>query len=409
MGVIYASADLTIIAASGQDSSFGLPGVSRERMASVKHEDLGSMILVSCQTDAIHSIYNSVWTTRGWTFQEGYLSKRRIYFTDNQLVYICNGQVRTEAIGQRDLYRHDLGNLGDSLPSYRSIFHHKSERGLLSAMSNLEEYTNRSLSYESDALNAIAGAQNTLLKVYDINHLWGIPFSTAGVVALYWFHLKPVPRRSGIPSWSPLGWQGPVKFVGTGKQPMITKELELRVCIDEKYQSLSNFQADRDNCDRLVNATQYMKVTAPIIPVSLFNVQGTNERSGLQNGLHVVFNWSDQSNIESKSWELYVQPWWDLWPLDEEAHKSTVCMFFETGRSLGGIICWLLCKYGEHYQRIGCLMYPGGSSKDPCQALVKDEHGVFVRMDDTCSFLTQPIGYKALWRETAQTKVSILC
>lgn len=36
------------------------------------------------------SIKQSKWATRGWTYQEGCLSRRRLIFTEKEVLFLCN-------------------------------------------------------------------------------------------------------------------------------------------------------------------------------------------------------------------------------------------------------------------------------------------------------------------------------
>jgi hypothetical protein len=82
MDRIYANSALTLIAAAGTGPDYGLPGLgTRPRCLSVavsikKHKSL------LATREPWELIRESVWITRGWTFQEGQLSKRRLFFTD---------------------------------------------------------------------------------------------------------------------------------------------------------------------------------------------------------------------------------------------------------------------------------------------------------------------------------------
>ncbi|RSL53492.1 hypothetical protein CEP54_010373 [Fusarium duplospermum] len=88
MGLIYRNASFTIIAAAGQDPSYGLPGVSlqpRHRQPAIK---IGSSMLFGFVAPGI-DISKSRWNERAWTFQEATLSPRRLVFTDSQVYFQC--------------------------------------------------------------------------------------------------------------------------------------------------------------------------------------------------------------------------------------------------------------------------------------------------------------------------------
>ena len=90
MDVICSGSEFAIIAAAGQDPSFGIPGVSRSaRKFQQARGKIGKYTLLSTLDYPIPSIENSVWIRRGWTYQEASLSRRRLVFTENQLYFEC--------------------------------------------------------------------------------------------------------------------------------------------------------------------------------------------------------------------------------------------------------------------------------------------------------------------------------
>jgi hypothetical protein len=84
MDTIYESAQLTIMAAAGENAEYGLPGVGKGRLVPGSL-DLGGLSVGTLPRDACQSIQSSVWWSRGWTYQEGVLSRRRLIFTDDQV------------------------------------------------------------------------------------------------------------------------------------------------------------------------------------------------------------------------------------------------------------------------------------------------------------------------------------
>ncbi|KAF2029276.1 HET-domain-containing protein, partial [Setomelanomma holmii] len=90
MGAIYAAAQVTIVAASGDGPQHGLPGVRQPRDVSTPYgEVVRSVALVLTSVAAGYSVFDSPWASRAWTIQEGYLSRRRLFFTDRTMLYVC--------------------------------------------------------------------------------------------------------------------------------------------------------------------------------------------------------------------------------------------------------------------------------------------------------------------------------
>lgn len=172
MNLIYGGAELTIIAASGQDASAGLPGV-QETPRNIRRLIRSSSSSFWMSKDIVMSFNKSVWNTRGWTFQEGLLSKRRLVFTDARLYGQCSADA-------------DAYYLEPFHPSITDYFESSQEGSTIRLfppgpileqrhflLDRLRAYFVRRLSYGSDSLNAFQG----VLNAFGGNkHLCGIPF-----------------------------------------------------------------------------------------------------------------------------------------------------------------------------------------------------------------------------------------
>ena len=297
MGEIYSAAQITLVAAAGSDPSYGLPGVlSRPRLIPEAEEIQNMCLKPLPRFVQLAEVAESRWASRAWTFQEFYHSTRRLIFTENQIIFVCNNHIRCEVDlsgihwprsdelptedgywAQRWLPQHGLA--GDQGSSWTAI-----DR----AAGHLQAYSNRDLTYDSDSLDAISGALHSLRKD-SINHTWGAPFRHAAAyaadslsarlrhynltysirdrgsfvsigsrrstntddndvervhvsasqdfqsmnypsipqkgdkcsvlghgqqieMALAWYHQEPARRRCGFPSWSSIGWEGPLSW-----------------------------------------------------------------------------------------------------------------------------------------------------------------------------------------------------
>jgi hypothetical protein len=168
MGAIYSAAQLTIIACAGEDPNHGLSGVqAKTRSFNWCHEQVGQNHIVALPMSATLAIYHSRWATRAWTYQEGYLSKRRLLFTDRQAVFVCDQDIFWDGPDERP------GNEADSKPplGYTSdFFPHfalSETLGMFRAMEYLGAYSKRTLSHDIDALDAVCGILNTR-SVYEV-------------------------------------------------------------------------------------------------------------------------------------------------------------------------------------------------------------------------------------------------
>ncbi|KAK7946407.1 uncharacterized protein PG986_010728 [Apiospora aurea] len=203
MGQIYEQAALTILAAAGTDPSYGLPGVSRPRIGPTDRVDIGGLTIAHIPDSPEEYVENSVWATRGWTYQEACLSRRRLFFTDSQLYYECHAGNCEEL----SFYRGPQA----THPAYKpfaSVF----EADPSTILRCILEYSSREVGFLHDRLRAFLGILATFSEASEpIFHLWGVPFMLRH--GKYELGLGLLESTSSIrspefPSWSWLGWSG---------------------------------------------------------------------------------------------------------------------------------------------------------------------------------------------------------
>lgn len=241
MNAIYQNADLTIIAAAGTDETYGLPGVGERLRIPQKTAWVYGHSVISTMKDPHLLIKLSRWASRGWTFQEAVLSRRRLVFTDEQLYFECNSMNCFESIyspldtlhtEDKSRFRDDIrtgmfgrgktemyGKLVPSELSLLDVFHQY--------ISAVEDYTSRDLSYDADSLNAFRGIIERYSKLEQpLNAIWGMPYLAQGThrnvyfsAFLTWTHIhscwdgaKGPRRRREFPSWTWAGWAGAVQI-----------------------------------------------------------------------------------------------------------------------------------------------------------------------------------------------------
>jgi hypothetical protein len=303
MGQIYASAQLTIVAAAGADPSYGLVGISRDREILPAQEPVGaSRLLRLMPLEAQGYIAKSPWFSRAWTLQEGFLSKRILCFTEREALYSCkssswNAEFTVES--------HDDRHTSDT----RHLPYREMERiavgtalgfneGDLSDTGRiLQTYSERILGYDSDTLNAIVGILNVLKRSNPpIYHIWGVPFTitrrsnathkTKSIVSicLEWFHYKGSRRRPEFPSWSTLGWAG--KASAAWVRELLSNErynshkrrdrklvsyFMIKYWSGETYQELDDATCSLDYTYRqdVTHQSQYLEITANVVQLSL--------------------------------------------------------------------------------------------------------------------------------------------
>lgn len=152
MNSIYRNAFVTIVAAAGNSSDYGLPGVSRPRKATSLVK-IGSHAFVAVRNPST-DIQTSIWYTRGWTYQEMLLSRRRLIFTDHQVYFQCSKHQTMEKL-DRTFQSTELINLITKntlfLPTQGGSFN------INDIYIRLQEYYPRTLRYETDNINAFDG------------------------------------------------------------------------------------------------------------------------------------------------------------------------------------------------------------------------------------------------------------
>ncbi|PQE29489.1 hypothetical protein CJF32_00003262 [Rutstroemia sp. NJR-2017a WRK4] len=230
MDSIYKNSDFTIIAAAGSDPSYGLPGVSRSRLQQAVVR-LGQLELVNPGSIANAVLQRSRWSTRGWTFQEAYLSKRRIVFTDEQVYYECNGMYSYESFNVPLQNMHDEGSQILEQRYFRSRGRHGPNVGKIIVfpggvtegsyrpyviLDHIHDFSRRTFTYPSDKLIGFLG----ILKEFEtwphrVRNIWGSPISpesesykvTDFLNSMIWL-CREAKRIFSLPSWSWVGWTG---------------------------------------------------------------------------------------------------------------------------------------------------------------------------------------------------------
>ncbi|KAH8707084.1 heterokaryon incompatibility protein-domain-containing protein, partial [Phaeosphaeriaceae sp. PMI808] len=157
MDAVYENAVATIVAASGDGADCGLPGVGPVPRSPQPTACTNGKRLVSTLPHVSIALKDTIWMSRGWTYQEAMLSRRCIVFTDLQVYFICRKSTQCEAMNKHDSLRAP----GDELPS--ALFEPRvlsgpRIKGVLELFSDhVSQYTKRRLTQETDALDAFKG------------------------------------------------------------------------------------------------------------------------------------------------------------------------------------------------------------------------------------------------------------
>ncbi|KAL9126458.1 MAG: hypothetical protein Q9217_004496 [Psora testacea] len=237
MATVYSWAFLTVIAASGENSSAGLPGLGSSTRL---REQKAIMVVPPSETDAGLSVMNTLkahprhwdqyftrgqrdadfskWSKRAWTLQEKALSRRTLVFTDEQVFWTCQ-----QAYFCEESYFEVPSTI---VKHYYTNVHKLNVQHLSDANSDpwtlyenlVNKYMLRELTYKGDVLAAFRAILFVMGRSTKMGFLWGLPLSRFEF-ALSWdtFHgvdrriaLSTIPttaskQRVRFPSWS---WDG---------------------------------------------------------------------------------------------------------------------------------------------------------------------------------------------------------
>jgi hypothetical protein len=195
MNEIYAKSALTIIASAGTSPCDGLPGVSIERSPRQETVVVRNRRFTQIMTNIVPEIQSSVWNSRGWTYQEGLLSSRKLAFSNNQWYFQCSGMWCIEGFAHalEDMHAKNRQHFPlpeNQRPSLPVIF---PCRGVGVSMDEhdvwerIREFWPRKLSFQSDALDAFRGILRAFENYRGRNIKWR---------SRYWGHICGLPVMS---------------------------------------------------------------------------------------------------------------------------------------------------------------------------------------------------------------------
>jgi hypothetical protein len=360
MDAIYASAQLTLVAAVGRDSSYGLPGVSSARNFPVRQATVGSITLTFHPPACGWSVAHSPWFSRAWTLQEGYLSRRRLYFTDSEVLFVCNGLQHPHQDVTSDRYS-GMKYLMGTIPNRPSQPH---QSNLENALEMLTQYSARKLSYDSDALSAVTGILNHWnTGEHPVGSIWGVPFvellgkTFHSKLCIHWKQRKPTTRRRDFPSWSQLGWHDPVEFSAISTQYTTTRDVVAKL-----FARAADLRTAKD----LQHDAKLLVITARVFRFPIVHIAWPQSKPGPNLDPEEVkpqplLPITDDTGKTSISHNLYVPIKWDTVELTATESTSALCAItlwefvpVQTYKRCGIII---LRSYAGYYERIGFAEY----------------------------------------------------
>lgn len=222
MDCIYSSAYITVIDVGTIATNEGLSRVTKPKLRTNRYLKIGGKTHVLVEEVGL-SLDRAKWTTRGWTFQENILSRRRLFFADSDVVFHCKENVVPDSLCFSDeselVLRRLLGHSktirlisSDQIPPFDPDHH--PARTYDKILSMLTDYVTHDLTHESDYLNAFQGIWESAQPSLGRSQL-GLPINILARALLWCVHMShstfdsetfEVRRRPMFPSWSWSGW-----------------------------------------------------------------------------------------------------------------------------------------------------------------------------------------------------------
>ncbi|PMD38749.1 HET-domain-containing protein [Hyaloscypha variabilis F] len=228
MDLIYANSKITIVAASNHTGPAGLPGISGICRRDQPNLQVLGHHLVSTLPNPKATVGRSKWLKRGWTFQEGLLSRRCLIFTEDQVTFECDGMHRSEALILPVEAMHDVStrSFKPQIPP-GPLRRRQPGSEPFDIMSYILDFRERELTFHTDKLKALEGVFHAFERgQHPVYQFMGVPIYPPIIgsshdnrdvdrkaeerlaFALSWYHLRPGERDSHFPSWSWAGWTG---------------------------------------------------------------------------------------------------------------------------------------------------------------------------------------------------------
>lgn len=173
MDRIYSHAFATIVAATASDPKLGIPILDQGLAENEPDTSLES------------SLTESLWNSRGWTYQEVVLSRRLLIFTSKWIYFSCE---KVNHLSQWEL---------PSSRTYSSCWRLYNQA--------LEVYTQRNLSNKGNTLDAFSGVLRAFARYTDDIMINGLPARQL-FYAILWHPISAAERQPDWPSWSWAGW-----------------------------------------------------------------------------------------------------------------------------------------------------------------------------------------------------------
>lgn len=255
MGAIYANALVTIIATDGdsQTGIVGLKGVSSPRNLKQRVIPFGDEDIIVRNTHRLALCMGVDYYNRGWTFQESMMAQRKIFFNQKEAHWECECSVS-----------HEETILSDEYDTYKELRFESILAGFPDPVGLghiLQDYNQRHLSYDEDALPGISGLLSVASRSFTGGFLFGLPIMFFDQALGWRPHRGPSNLRrrvqssrppeeqltpSDLPSWSWIGWDGEIQISTDEAIRMYGyREMEETIPVTEWYTCRDPYHAPR--------------------------------------------------------------------------------------------------------------------------------------------------------------------
>lgn len=215
MTAVFSQAAFTIVVACGDGIDTPLPGVSRTRKVTTSWEEIGDLHIRTCLPRFGEIVPHSIWATRGWTYQEALLSRRKLYVSSTQVFWVCQlgtisedhvPDVIEEWISERDEPIRGDASITDLLQPASM-----SDIAFRAYMTHSVHYNTRLLTNVSDIYNAFTGIMSAIYPPVSQHQtsLYNLPLKDFDAAILRHPHPEndpPITRSvdgdTYLPSWS---------------------------------------------------------------------------------------------------------------------------------------------------------------------------------------------------------------
>ncbi|KAF4995571.1 hypothetical protein FDECE_12770 [Fusarium decemcellulare] len=209
MDLIYERAWLTVVASCGHDANARLPGVQEgTRKTSRNTFEVTPGVEMGVVTGLDILLKSSVYDSRAWTFQEQVLSRRVLYFIDGKVFYRCRAAEHAEHLADNLSQNENINisSLGSLLP--HAILMTWPE---LDYSTMLFYYTRRALTNQNDAPRAMAGIIRRFTELMKCQFFQSLPTVMFDRFVIFHAQYTALHRRPSFPSYSWVGWRGPIE------------------------------------------------------------------------------------------------------------------------------------------------------------------------------------------------------